>query len=276
MVGNKYNRLTVVSFSHNRPRKGAVYNCLCDCGKTSVVLGSNLRCNAVKSCGCLRLENTKNKIPYNFVDISGWVYGKLTVIKRVQSSYNTKWLCRCECGNETVVDKGNLSSGRQVSCGCHNRLMAKNGHTIHNKSKTPIYRVWSGMITRCYNPKFVHYKDYGGRGITVCDEWRNDFMVFYNDMYEGYKKGLELDRVEVNGNYEKKNCRWATQKENARNKRNTFYLTVDGNTKPLSQWAEEQGTPYHSVYKRAISVTFTPKQAVFGKITVPVSNMSIK
>jgi hypothetical protein len=120
------------------------------------------------------------------------------------------------------------------------------------------------MLNRCYNQNCDRYKDYGGRGIVVSDEWKNDFMTFYNDMIEGYKPRLELDRERVNGPYSKGNCRWVTRKQNCRNKRNTTYLTIDGVTKPLVEWAEISGR-WHQNIRRSLRQGKSHKEAVFGK-----------
>lgn len=186
-----------------------------------------------------------------YKDLTDLRFGKLLVLRETNrvNGY-IRWLCKCDCGVEKSVDTSNLTSGRQVSCGCHNREMAANAQLKHGLSKTNLYKVWVWMLTRCYNPKSNRYQHYGGRGIYVCDEWRIDFMAFYGDMAAGYQKGLQLDRIDVDGPYRKDNCRWATAIENGRNKRDTIYITAFGQTKPLVQWAEDLNIKRYCLYKR--------------------------
>ena len=125
--------------------------------------------------------------------------------------------CVCGCVFETIL--AHIRAGKTVSCGCYNKARARG---THNLSRTNIYYVWMNMRCRCRNRKNAEYKNYGGRGISVCEEWQNDFMSFYNwAITNGYKKGLTIDRVDNDGNYEPSNCRFVTNKKNNRNKRTT-------------------------------------------------------
>lgn len=158
-----------------------------------------------------------------------------------------KILCRCECGIEKLVNKYNLITGKSVSCGCANK-----GPIKHGLAKTPEYQIWKAMKARCYGVNHKNYAEYGGRGIKVCDRWRDSFETFYRDMGERPSKRHSIDRVDSNGDYSPDNCRWANQVEQTRNTRRNALLTYNGETKTIAEWADITGilssTLYHRVY----------------------------
>lgn len=279
LTGKKFNRLTAVRQSYyHQAKRTWVWEFLCDCGKVHFSKGSDVKSGHVKSCGCLRLEKLREKPAYNFDDMTGKVFGRLTVLYRSERKTKnfTRWLCKCECGVLKEIDRGNLVTGQIVSCGCYNSQNIKERKTTHGMSKTRLYKVWSYMITRCYNEKFVHFPDYGGRGIVMCDEWRNDFMIFYHDMKDGYQRGLQLDRINVNGNYCKENCRWATAKQNARNKRNNVYATINGETKLVVEWAEENAVKNYTSIHRRLKNGFKERHLLHGKPKFDAKKMIVK
>ena len=149
-------------------------------------------------------------------------FGKLTLVERLPGGQ--KWRCVCECGAEVVTQ---ISGGARACYSCsHKEINTKHGH---NKNRTPdrIYRIWIGMKSRCHNPNDTGFQYYGARGITVCDEWKNDFESFHDwAMSHGYSDELSIDRIDVNGNYEPSNCRWITMKEQQRNKRKAVRTDV--------------------------------------------------
>lgn len=197
------------------------------------------------------------------INIIGEKYGKLVVLEKVgmNKNHQSLYLCQCECGNTTIVTKSNLRSGSVKSCGC---LKHEGKHGLSN---TPIYNTWRDMKIRCYNEKSPSYKNYGGRGITVYSEWLDDFTTFYNwSINNGYKKGLSIDRINVNGNYEPNNCRWVTRKEQANNKRNNILITYNNETHNISEWGNITGINQARIRERIVKLKWTVEKA----LTTPI------
>lgn len=154
-------------------------------------------------------------------DLVGERFGYLTVVERANPSATgmVRWLCRCECGTTKLIQGSSLTNGYTKSCGCHrNDNKRRHGHHT-NTGKTGEYNSWCGMKQRCYNPGATQYKDYGGRGITVCERWRDSFENFLLDVGPSPGPGYSIDRINNDGNYEPGNVRWATAKEQAVNRR---------------------------------------------------------
>lgn len=182
-------------------------------------------------------------IPYRVKDLTGQRFVRLTVLafSGVKCAH-AYWLCRCECGKETVAQAGHLRSGQYKSCGCLSREQTRARFTTHGKRKSPEYQSWRAMIERCCNHSNASYGNYGGRGIIVCERWRTSFEAFYADM--GPKPAgnrISIERLNNNGHYEPGNCKWATMNEQQRNTRNSVLLTFRGRTQCIAAWAEELG-----------------------------------
>jgi len=171
-------------------------------------------------------------------DLTGQVFGSWTVLGRAENkSGSVAWRVRCGCGTERVRTGVHLRSGRTQSCGCKN---------MHGMSHTPTYLSWIAMISRCTNPNYREYPRYGGRGITFCERW-SDFRNFYADMGERLD-GCTLGRIDGDGHYEPENCRWETNYQQHRNRSNNRYLTVNGKTRIMADWARETGIDAQTIW----------------------------
>ena len=180
-------------------------------------------------------------------------YGRLTIIREVEPAGSShkrvrRFLCRCDCGNEIICRLPNLKSGTTKSCGCYRKFVSSNRRDCHHLQNTRIYRIWCGMKRRCYNKHNEHFDRYGGRGIIVCDEWKTDFMNFYDwAMSNGYDDKLSIDRINNEGNYEPSNCRWANQKQQILNSTAAIKCSLGGNIVSLSDIADILGVSFKRI-----------------------------
>lgn len=199
-----------------------------------------------------RKEAGKQNGTKRLIDLTGHRFGNLIVIERVENDKNgmPRWKCLCDCG-KTVIKYGHtLRNGTTTSCGCKTNDNISNSKKTHGLSKHPLHSVWANMKDRCLNKNNHAYSCYGGRGITICDEWM-DFVTFFNwAIKNGYQSGLSIDRIDVNGNYCPDNCRWATDKEQANNQRNNHIIEYNGQKHNVKQWAEIFGVTYNSIYDK--------------------------
>ena len=196
-------------------------------------------------------------------DLTGEKFNMFTVLEFSHVDYGEKyrrtyWVVQCECGTIKTIRADQLKTTK--SCGCHKRKVdsekAKKLVDINRKyddekslSRHPLYHVWRGMNSRCYDSKDNHYSRYGGRGISICKEWKDDFRTFYDwGMNNGYSEGLEIDRIDNDGNYEPSNCRWVTRKENANNRSTTIKIPFKGYLKSVTEWSEVLGIDPTKMY----------------------------
>jgi hypothetical protein len=260
MTGRRFGRLTVLEQA-GELNEQAAWRCRCDCGKETIVHGQFLRNGNTASCGCLRLG----------ADLTGKRFGRLVVIKKVPIQFKGRtrwhWLCKCDCGKTAKPRTEALLSGITKSCGCYaTEINTKHGTFSGGKKHDRLYNIWANMLYRCRNKNCSGYKNYGGRGITVCKEWYS-FPPFHEwAVSHGYADNLSIDRMDNNGNYCPENCRWADTLTQCNNTRANRYLTVDGITRTYVEWERIMGYK-KTIINQRIERGWTPKEAVYGKET---------
>lgn len=232
LVGKRFGKLLVLSLAPKTKNRSTVWLCKCDCGKQIVARNKNLLEKIITDCGC----NSKNNL------IENQKIGKLTLIRKINACRGSKWECKCECGNSLIVKEYDLRQGNIKSCGCLKKEYAKKGNIIHGFNKTRIQEIHHAMKMRCYCKKHKYYKNYGGRGIKICDEWLGkeglkNFGVWA--LENGYNDALSIDRINNNGNYEPSNCKWSTLIEQQNNTRRNHIIEYNGEKLSLSQMARK-------------------------------------
>lgn len=240
-TGQRYGKLVAVKFI-GRIKNRSMWLCKCDCGNYVNVSANHLHDCSIKSCGCSRTH--KNLI--------GYKKGRLTVIEYAGKNKNNAnlWLCKCDCGNTSIVTSSALLSGTTYSCGCLASENVKMRNTFHGQHGTRLYRIWNLMIQRCENIKSSHYDRYGGRGIFVCEQWHK-FIEFYNwAISNGYNENLTIDRIDNNKGYSPDNCRWVTIKEQQNNRENNRKFMINGELLTVSKIAEKYNIKYNSLMSR--------------------------
>lgn len=178
------------------------------------------------------------------IDLTGQRFGSLTVIEYggIDSTNGyAKWLCKCDCGNRKTILSRNLRSGATKSCGCLRKKTTSATMKTHGMADSRLYGVWLSMRRRCDNPKTESYRNYGERGISVCNEWEHFEPFMEWAIKNGYHEGLSIDRIDVDGNYGPDNCRWVTMKEQQNNRRNNHIVDYNGDKMTLAMFARSIG-----------------------------------
>lgn len=185
-------------------------------------------------------------------DLAGQKFGRLTAVEATRTLGNKRaWRCRCECGREVVSATGNLTNGHTASCGCLRRELTSKRCKTHGRVKSPEYQCWAGMLRRCFTPSVKSYSDYGGRGITVCNEWTQSFEAFCRDMGPRPSLAHSIDRYpDPNGNYEPSNCRWGTPEQQANNRRSNKFIEFNGESLTLAEAAAKHGMALNTFWAR--------------------------
>ena len=266
LVGQKYGHLTIIEMIPGHDGIPASVKCQCDCGNTITAITNNVKRGNTRSCGCMpharktkyvrgdeatvvRTEKKGKRDPKP-KNLDGRRFGRLTVLKFAgyDKTDHAVYECQCDCGKTKTVRGNSLFSGDTTSCGCQRRIAsqrkARHGDSREDSPYAPIYNTWLIMRERCHNPNSDNYKDYGGRGIKVCDEW-NRYESFKEwSLDHGWKPGLSIDRIDVNGDYTPENCRWTDRKTQANNTRKAIRLNWDGVNISAYDWAKMMGLPF--------------------------------
>jgi len=276
LTGQRFGELTVIKRVENNKHKKAQFLCRCDCGRETVKLGVLLLSGRTTSCG------RKNLI--------GLKFGRWTVLEEAEPLIGRRdkrraYLCKCECGTKRIVSAKALTSNKSLSCGCLPREILLEKATkyanVPEHSYNRLYGIWIGIKKRCTQPYCSTYKNYGGRGIEICDDWKDNFQAFYDwAINSGYKEDtlpngknrLTIDRIDNEGNYCPENCRWVEIQIQSNNKRTNHYLEFNGKTQSISSWSKETGIPASAITQRINKWGWSAEKA----LTTPVRIMKRK
>lgn len=255
-IGKRFGSLTVIGEASKTHKYSKRFLLRCDCGNIISEQPNRIIGGHKKTCGrscpiCKEMQGPQ-------FDFSGYVGKKnneLTVVGLVSKGKQTLLRCKCSCGSEVDVFPYQFKSGAVKSCGCLRNIFHD---TPDGRSSHPLYKIWYQMMRRCYNEKASAYNRYGGRGITVCEEW-HDFLAFlkWSDSVGGRPEGYTLDRINNDGPYSPENCRWATMRDQSRNKSDNIIIEYNGKSQTLTDWANELGIKqitFHNRYVRGWSI----------------------
>lgn len=257
-IGKRYGYLTVIGKAPEKHRYSNSFLFQCDCGNIIEEKPGRVISGHKQSCGQCEYAGTTGKPTFNPDNYIGKKIHMLTVVgvsDKKPEDKRWKLRCKCECGGITEITPDQFNRGVVKSCGC---LRCRDGSKTDGKSNHPLYGIWNQMMLRCYNSKSRHYDRYGGRGISVCEEW-HDFWNFvkWSDSVGGRPKGYEIDRIDNDGNYCPENCRWATRKRQNLNKSSNVVIEYGGKSQTLAEWCIETGISRSAMnhrYRRGWSV----------------------
>lgn len=257
LVGEKFGRLLIVEF-FKMGNQGSIWKCQCDCGKIVYRSIGALASGNTTSCGCYRLERVRDSL---LMDITGMKFGEWTVIEpdfSQKGQGHTKWRCKCSCGTIAVISGKSIRTGASKRC---RTCAGKRAQKKRSAFEKALRRVLGGMKSRCRCISGRAYERYGGRGITVCDEWHS-FEKFYEwAISAGYLPGMTIERIDNNKGYSPENCKWATYAEQNKNKRSNKKITINGETKILNDWLLQYNRP-RATYKTRIKLGWNEIDAI--------------
>ena len=240
LTGQRFGKLVVLERAENNKHNESMWVCQCDCGTIKTVSGNNLSCGRTKTCGCGKL---------GYGDLTGRKYSRLTVLRKVgYGNGGSKWECQCDCGAKVIVSSSCLVRGHNKSCGC---LLHRKPYNYLGRDQYPrIYIIWKSMRQRCFSKTCAAYKYYGGKGVTICDEWM-DYENFLDwTLKNGYSDTKTIDRIDSDGNYCPENCRWATALVQSNNRSFNKRITYNGETHTVSEWARIMNMNYGTFNSR--------------------------
>lgn len=270
LTGRTFGSLTVIEYAGTHitsggQRKG-LWRCRCICGKEITTVAQRLKRGETTSCGCQKPIRTSNR---KIRDLTGQRFGRLLVVERSNAiGEQVKWHCICDCGNECDVLSGNLLNGHTVSCGCYREEIRPYIASKHGMKHTRIYSVWEKLKARCENPNNPSYQRYGGRGITIFDEWKNHPDAFIEWAYKnGYDENAKygectIERIDNSRGYSPDNCKIANEKEQANNRRTNKLITHNGETKTLAQWRDQFGMTQAKAYYHLVTKNRTIQELI--------------
>lgn len=254
LVGSAFGSLTLLSLPERGMGSKALFRCVC--GKEKLIRLSHVTTGATVSCGCVKRKVFVSK---------GQKSGRLTVLNPEAGSKGSARvaLCECECGTRKLVDVWQIANQVTRSCGCLVVDVASKLSLRHGEEGTRLYKVWHGMKARCQTPSAGNWSRYGGRGISVCQEWSESYEAFRDwAISAGYADDLQIDRIDNDANYEPDNCRWVSALVNANNRSNHHWLEAFGERKTLAEWARDSicKISWHALKQRARKSLMTPEE----------------
>lgn len=259
LTGKKFGMLTVLSLNGRDKGGRAMWLCKCECGEQVVSEGYNLQSGHTASCGCVRFTEKYGR------DIIGVKSGRATVLRQYTDERNHVMVeCQCDCGKIFSTHRMSFVRDTTQSCGCYQRDRSIEGSFKHGMTGTRMHGIWSGLKSRCILTTNHSYKNYGGRGITVCDEWlcEDGFNKFYEwSMANGYNDNLTIDRIDNSIGYTPDNCRWVDMTIQCNNTRRNIHIEYRGETKTMAKWARLLGLNYSKVYRRIYKLGWSADDA---------------